>query len=235
MGRLENSFASTCQTHNARRDWRAADSRPRPAACLSFAAPRFHLDAARVHEATVQCRDGPTAIVKLSGLSPCPFWTEPITHVGSLQADDDSDVSSFSYPYATLLDGIRSRVLRYRLPFPLHGLMVSRNRGESASPLHLRDRNFTCTKLKLSKTSRSSSSILDCEIHFGGTGRSYSCRSATIGSTFVARRAGTKQAAIVTLTSSNAITASVSGSVALTPNNQLFRTRVTATAPTRDR
>jgi len=73
--------------------------------------------------------------------------------------DDDSDVSSFSYPYATLLDGIPRWVLRYRLSFPLHGLMVSRYRGESASPLHLRDRNLTCTMFKLSKTSRSSSSI----------------------------------------------------------------------------
>jgi hypothetical protein len=48
-----------------------------------------------------------------------PFWTQPITHVGWLQTDDDSDVSSFSYPYATLLDGIRSWVLRDRLSFPL--------------------------------------------------------------------------------------------------------------------
>src|SRR5262245_13533419 len=81
--------------------------------------------------------------------------------------NDDSGVSSFSYPYATLLDGIRSRVLRDRLSFPLHGLMVSRNRGESASPLHLRDRNHTCTKLKLSKTSRSLSPIPDCKVISG--------------------------------------------------------------------
>jgi hypothetical protein len=31
-------------------------------------------------------------------------------------------------------------------------LMVSRYRGESASPLHQGDRNFTCTETKLSKT-----------------------------------------------------------------------------------
>ena len=48
----------------------------------------------------------------------------------------------------------------------------------------------TCTKIKLSKTSRSSSSILDYKSHFGGTGRSYSFRNATSGSTFVARCAG---------------------------------------------
>src|SRR5215831_7321160 len=79
---------------------------------------------------------------------------------------------------------------RHRLSFPLHGLMVSRYRGESASPLHLRDRNLTCTMFKLSKTSRSSSSISDYESHFGGTGRSYSCRNASTGSRREARTAG---------------------------------------------
>ena len=34
-------------------------------------------------------------------------------------SDDDSDVSSFSYPYATLLDGIPRWVQSYRLSFPL--------------------------------------------------------------------------------------------------------------------
>ncbi len=37
---------------------------------------------------------------------------------------------------------------------------------------------------------QSQSSILDYESHFGRTGRSYSHRNATIGSTFDARRAG---------------------------------------------
>jgi hypothetical protein len=69
-------------------------------------------------------------------------------------------------------------------------LRISRYRGESASPLRRRDTNLTCTKLKVSKTSRSSSSILDYKNHFGGTGRTHSCLSAIIGSTFVARRAG---------------------------------------------
>jgi hypothetical protein len=56
---------------------------------------------------------------------------------------DDSDVSLIAYPYATLLDGIPRWVRSYRLSFPLQGLMVSRNPGESASPLHRGDRNFT--------------------------------------------------------------------------------------------
>jgi hypothetical protein len=68
-------------------------------------------------------------------LSPCPFWTKPITHVGFLRANDDSDVSSIAYSYPALLDGVPGWVPSYRLSFPLHGLMVSRYRGESASPL----------------------------------------------------------------------------------------------------
>jgi hypothetical protein len=41
--------------------------------------------------------------------------------------DDDSDVSSCAYPYATVLDGIRWWVQRDRLSCPLHGV-------ESQSP-----------------------------------------------------------------------------------------------------
>ncbi len=104
--------------------------------------------------------------------------------------NDALNVSLYAYPYSTVLDGILRWVQSYRLSFPLHGLMVSRYRGESASLLHLKDRNFTCTKLKLSETSRSSSSIPDCESHFGGTDRTYSCLNTIIGSTCAARRAG---------------------------------------------
>src|SRR5262249_26783608 len=147
--------------------------------------------------------------------------------------DDDSDVRRVSYPYATLLDGIPRWVRSYRLPFPLHGLMVSLCRGESASPLHLRDRNFTCTRLKLSKTSQSLSSILDYENHFGGTGRSHSCRKAVSGSTFVARRAGAKQASRATPTSSRGMETNVAGSVALTSKSSAFISLVSAKAPAR--
>ncbi len=83
-------------------------------------------------------------------VSPCPFWTKPITHVGLshivqpergepsrfsvsildqadnprrlVAHDDDADVSSCAYPYATVLDGIRWWVQRDRLSFPLHGV-----------------------------------------------------------------------------------------------------------------
>ena len=67
--------------------------------------------------------------------------------------NDDSRVSSFAYPYSTLLGGIRREILRDRLSFPLHGLRVSRYRGERASPLHQGERNYTSTASKLSKTS----------------------------------------------------------------------------------
>src|SRR5215470_3526621 len=53
---------------------------------------------------------------------------------------------------STLLGGIHSWSLRYRLSIPLYGLMVSRYRRECASPLHLRDRNCTYTPVKLSAT-----------------------------------------------------------------------------------
>jgi hypothetical protein len=65
---------------------------------------------------------------------------------------DDSDVSSCAYSYSTVLDGIPRWIRSYHLSFPLHGLMVSRYRGECASPLHLGERNCTSTEIKLSKT-----------------------------------------------------------------------------------
>jgi hypothetical protein len=49
----------------------------------------------------------------------------------------------------------------------------------------------------------------------------HSYLNATIGSTLAARRAGTKQAASATPVSSTEITTKVSGSVAVTPNNNV--------------
>jgi hypothetical protein len=49
-----------------------------------------------------------------------------------------------------------------------------------------------------------------------------------IGSTFVARRAGIKQAASATAISIIVVNPNVSGSVALTPNNRVFIIRITA-------
>jgi hypothetical protein len=50
----------------------------------------------------------------------------PVSHY------DDSDVSSFAYPSSTLLGGIHQWSWCDRLSLPLHGLMVSRYRGEGA-------------------------------------------------------------------------------------------------------
>src|SRR5262249_16486152 len=58
----------------------------------------------------------------------------------------------------------------------------------------------------------------------------HSTRRAVIGSTLVARRAGTQHASNATKISSSAIPTNVSGSVALTPCNILFSKRVTVTA-----
>lgn len=95
----------------------------------------------------------------------CPAGESELSHVSVSvldQADnlrrlvlpnDDSSVSSFAYPFSTLLGGIRREILRDRLSFPLHGLRISRYRGECASPVHQGERNYTSTISKLSKTS----------------------------------------------------------------------------------
>lgn len=67
---------------------------------------------------------------------------------------DDSDVSSIAYPYSAQLDGVPGWVPSYRLSFPLHGLMISRYRGESASPQHPGDRNCTYTENQVIKDLR---------------------------------------------------------------------------------
>jgi hypothetical protein len=59
----------------------------------------------------------------------------------------------------------------------------------------------------------------------------YSVRNATIGSTFVARRAGIQQATNATPASSNVTPPKVSGSVAVTPNKKNASARVIANAP----
>ena len=85
--------------------------------------------------------------------------------------NDDSRVSSSAYPCSTLLGGMRRKVLRDRLSLPLHGLRVSRYRGESASPLHRGERNYTSTTSKLSKTSSVFVPLPWCRHHFEGTDR----------------------------------------------------------------
>src|SRR5215510_13331398 len=57
-----------------------------------------------------------------------------------------------------------------------------------------------------------------------------SIRSATIGSTFVARRAGNQQARNATNINSDTIAKKVAGSAGLTPNSNVFSIRVSANA-----
>jgi hypothetical protein len=113
----------------------------------------------------------------------CPAGEERLLsclHVPLDQADnlrrlvvpnDDSSVSSFAYPFSTLLGGMGREILRDRLSFPLHGLRISRYRGERASPLHQGERNYTSTTSKLSKTSPVSVPHPWYCHHFEGTDR----------------------------------------------------------------
>jgi hypothetical protein len=55
---------------------------------------------------------------------------------------DDSSVSSFASPFATLLCGSRREILRDRLSFPLHGLRISRYQGNVHHPC-IRGRGIT--------------------------------------------------------------------------------------------
>ena len=86
--------------------------------------------------------------------------------------NDDSDVNSSAYPYATLLGGIRREILRDRLSLPLHqfenqspqwGVCLTRaSRGEE---LHLYTVQVIKDLVSLSPSS------LACR-HFEGTDRS---------------------------------------------------------------
>src|SRR5262245_4417065 len=69
-----------------------------------------------------------------------------------------------------------------------------------------------------------SASLLDA-------GGDHSLRSATSGSTRVARSAGIQHASSATSVSDNVITTNVNGSVALTPKSSVFIKRVSASAP----
>jgi hypothetical protein len=68
-----------------------------------------------------------------------------------VKTDDDSDVNLFPTHMqlcsTEFLVGFEVTAFHSRF----HGLMVSLYRGESASPLHLRDRNLTCTTAQVIK------------------------------------------------------------------------------------
>jgi hypothetical protein len=86
-------------------------------------------------------------------VSPCPFWTKPIPHVGwhhmttmqtGVRVPPHTHLCSPGFAGGVSVTALRSRftVLRIR-----------RDRGDRASPLHLGERHCTSTGPKLSKTS----------------------------------------------------------------------------------
>src|SRR5262249_18729926 len=77
--------------------------------------------------------------------SPCPFWTKPV-NPGGVVTDHDGYVSSCSYPYPAVLDGIPGRVPSYHRLGPLQGLMASLYPGAHASLLHREGGSYTRTR-----------------------------------------------------------------------------------------
>jgi hypothetical protein len=75
----------------------------------------------------------------------------------------------------------------------------------------------SCIGAKIKRIAVIASLIINSADILRARGHNHSDRSAIIGSTFVARRAGIQQARSATTMSNNAITATVSGSVTLTP------------------
>jgi hypothetical protein len=75
----------------------------------------------------------------------------------------------------------------------------------------------SCIGAKIKRIAVIASLIINSADILRVRGHNHSDRRAIIGSTFVARRAGIQQARSATTMSNNAITATVSGSVTLTP------------------
>ena len=93
----------------------------------------------------------------LSSLSPCPFWTKPITHVGlsyittvpkCVCVPIHMQLCSTGFP-----GGFRVTAFQARLT----ALIVSRRDGACASLRHLEERNLTSTSPKLSRSTVSTS------------------------------------------------------------------------------
>ena len=129
------------------------------------------------------CSPGDVMGCNLEHAIRCPAGESKLSHVSMslldqadnlrrlVVPDDDSAVSSSACPSPTLLGGMRGWIPRDRLLLPLHGLRVSRYRGEPASLLHQEERNYTSTALKLSKTSAVLAPHPWCRHHFGRTDR----------------------------------------------------------------
>ena len=82
----------------------------------SHCSPGYLWDAVWIKRRVVQPERGEPSRFSMSILDQADDPRRLVAH------DDDSDVSSCAYPYATVLDGIRWWVQRDRLSFPLHGV-----------------------------------------------------------------------------------------------------------------
>jgi hypothetical protein len=99
----------------------------------------------------------PESCKEMFSLSPCPFWTKPITHVGlchittvqqCVRVPIHMQLCSTGFP-----GGFRGTAFQARLT----ALMVSRCGGACASLRHLEERNLTSTSPKLSRSTVSTS------------------------------------------------------------------------------
>jgi hypothetical protein len=125
------------------------------------------------HCAPGYVRDASGARAEVSSLSPCPYWTKPITHVG---------LSHMTPMQSCVRVPTRRQLCGAGCPGGFRGtacyarctrLIVSRTRGAYASPRHLGERNCTSTAPKLSKTSAVSTPHPWHLCHFEGTDRSF--------------------------------------------------------------
>jgi hypothetical protein len=115
----------------------------------SHCSPGYLWDAAWIKRRVVQPARGSPPV------SPCPFWTKPITHVGLSHMTTIQTCVRVPAPTQLCSTGCAGgfSVTAFRSRFTV--LRISRDRGDRASPLHLGERNYPSTEPKLSKTLRS--------------------------------------------------------------------------------
>ena len=115
----------------------------------SHGSPGYLWDAAWIKRRVVQPARGSPPV------SPCPFWTKPITHVGLSHMTTIQTCVRVPAPTQLCSTGCAGgfSVTAFRSRFTV--LRISRDRGDRASPLHLGERNYPSTEPKLSKTLRS--------------------------------------------------------------------------------
>ncbi len=107
---------------------------------------------------------------KVSSLSPCPFWTKPLTHFGLFFMTTVQTCVRVPIPMQLCSTGfpVGFRVTAFHARFT--ALIVSRHCGACASLGHLEERNSTSTALKLSRTLRSRPLIPGLKGPFRGNG-----------------------------------------------------------------